>query len=51
VIAQGLSNAEIAETLVVGAATVKTYVNWIFFKIGARDRAHAVRFAYQHGVT
>jgi len=49
-IAAGLSNAEIAETLVVSSATVKTHVNRVFFKIGARDRAQAVRYAYQHGL-
>jgi DNA-binding NarL/FixJ family response regulator len=48
-IAAGLSNAEIAETLVVSAATVKTHVNRIFYKTGARDRAQAVRYAYQRG--
>ncbi len=49
-IAGGLSNAEIAEALVVSPATVKTHVNRIFYKIGARDRAQAVRYAYQHGI-
>ena len=49
-IAAGLSNQEIAERLVVSAATVKTHVNRIFFKTGARDRAQAVRYAYQHGL-
>jgi DNA-binding NarL/FixJ family response regulator len=49
-IAAGLSNAEIANTLVVSAATVKTHVNRIFYKTGARDRAQAVRYAYQHGL-
>jgi DNA-binding NarL/FixJ family response regulator len=49
-IAAGLSNAEIAETLVVSAATVKTHVNRIFYKTGARDRAQAVRYAYQRGI-
>jgi DNA-binding NarL/FixJ family response regulator len=49
-IAAGLSNAEIADTLVVSAATVKTHVNRIFFKTGARDRAQAVRYAYEHGI-
>jgi DNA-binding NarL/FixJ family response regulator len=49
-IAAGLSNAEIAEALVVSGATVKTHVNRIFFKTGARDRAQAVRYAYRHGI-
>jgi DNA-binding NarL/FixJ family response regulator len=49
-IAAGLSNAEIAEALVVSGATVKTHVNRIFYKTGARDRAQAVRYAYQHGI-
>jgi DNA-binding NarL/FixJ family response regulator len=47
-IAAGLSNAEIADTLVVSAATVKTHINRIFYKTGARDRAQAVRYAYEH---
>jgi DNA-binding NarL/FixJ family response regulator len=49
-IAAGLSNSEIADTLVVSGATVKTHVNRIFFKTGARDRAQAVRYAYRHGL-
>jgi len=49
-IASGLSNAEIAEALVVSQATVKTHVNRIFYKTGSRDRAQAVRYAYQHGI-
>jgi DNA-binding NarL/FixJ family response regulator len=47
-IAAGLSNGEIADTLVLSAATVKTHVNRIFYKTGARDRAQAVRYAYEH---
>jgi DNA-binding NarL/FixJ family response regulator len=49
-IAAGLSNTDIAEALVVSAATVKTHINRIFYKTGARDRAQAVRYAYQHGL-
>ncbi len=49
-IAAGLSNAEIATALVVSGATVKTHINHIFAKTGARDRAQAVRYAYQHGI-
>ncbi len=49
-IAEGLSNIEISQRLVVSEATVKTHINRIFAKIGARDRAQAVRWAYQHGV-
>jgi DNA-binding NarL/FixJ family response regulator len=49
-IAAGLSNAEIADALVVSHATVKTHVNRVFYKTGARDRAQAVRYAYQHGL-
>ncbi len=49
-IAGGLSNIEISQRLVVSEATVKTHINRIFAKIGARDRAQAVRWAYQQGV-
>ena len=49
-LAEGLSNAEIAERLYVSNATVKTHINRIFAKTGARDRAQAVRYAYQTGL-
>jgi DNA-binding NarL/FixJ family response regulator len=49
-IAEGLTNAEIADRLVVSAATVKTHVNHIFAKASVRDRAQAVVYAYAHGL-
>jgi DNA-binding NarL/FixJ family response regulator len=50
-LAAGLSNAEIGQRLYLSNATVKTHINRIFAKTGARDRAQAVRYAYQHGLT
>jgi DNA-binding NarL/FixJ family response regulator len=48
--ARGATNAEIAGTLYVAEATVKTHVGSIFAKLGVRDRAAAIVFAYDHGV-
>jgi DNA-binding NarL/FixJ family response regulator len=48
--ARGATNAEIAATLYVAEATVKTHVGSIFTKLGVRDRAAAIVFAYDHGV-
>jgi len=50
-IADGLTNTEIAERLVVSAATVKSHVNHIFAKAGVRDRAQAVVYAFANGLS
>jgi DNA-binding NarL/FixJ family response regulator len=48
--ARGATNAEIAAILHVAEATVKSHVGSIFTKLGVRDRAAAIVFAYDHGV-
>jgi DNA-binding NarL/FixJ family response regulator len=48
--ARGATNAEIGATLFVAEATVKSHVGSIFGKLGVRDRAAAIVFAYDHGV-
>ncbi|KEF03001.1 MULTISPECIES: response regulator transcription factor [Streptomyces] len=49
-VAEGLSNPEIARSLHVSNATVKTHINNLFAKAGLRNRAQAIHYAYRHGL-
>ncbi|GJF08005.1 putative two-component system response regulator LuxR [Mycolicibacterium cyprinidarum] len=48
--AKGRSNAEIASELFISGVTVKSHIGRIFVKMGLRDRAAAIVFAYEHGI-
>ncbi|TCO45286.1 response regulator [Actinocrispum wychmicini] len=49
-VAEGLANAEIAQTLSIGPGTVKTHIRGLLTKLNARDRVHLVIIAYQAGI-
>jgi DNA-binding NarL/FixJ family response regulator len=49
-VARGATNSEIAAELYLAETTVKTHIGNIFMKLGVRDRAAAIVFAYDHGV-
>ncbi|GGA70709.1 DNA-binding response regulator [Pseudoclavibacter endophyticus] len=49
-LAEGLSNAEIAQQMFVSGATIKTHVSNLLAKLGVHDRIHAVIFAYEQGL-
>jgi DNA-binding NarL/FixJ family response regulator len=49
-IAKGHNNTEIADELYISGLTVKTHIGRIFTKLGLRDRAAAIVFAYEHRI-
>jgi DNA-binding NarL/FixJ family response regulator len=49
-VAQGYTNAEVAQRLFIGEGTVKTHINHLFTKLDLRDRAAAIVFAYDHNL-
>jgi DNA-binding NarL/FixJ family response regulator len=49
-IAEGLTNAEIAERLYVSTTTVKSHINHLFAKANLRDRAQAINYGYRTGI-
>jgi len=49
-LAAGATNAEIARSMILGEATIKTYVSNVLAKLGLRDRVQAVVYAYEHGL-
>jgi DNA-binding NarL/FixJ family response regulator len=50
-VAEGLSNTEIAARAYISESTVKTHINRIFAKTGSRDRAQAIAYAHRHYIT
>jgi DNA-binding CsgD family transcriptional regulator len=49
-IAEGLTNAEIAERLFASPTTINSHINHLFAKAGLRDRTQAVNYAYRTGI-